>query len=127
MPGQAKSRFPQKKHKSAALSASGHSARPTAGKIGVHERTVHVWRHEPEFIKLVERYQTRMIGRAMGRLAGTATKAVNTLGRCLESQDGDTVRVRAAVAILDQLVRLRDVTELEARIVALEKKIGNRG
>jgi hypothetical protein len=115
--------FPAKKDKAAAMLASGLTVRAVASKIGVNERTVHTWRDDPEFLKLVGRYQAQMIARALGRLSGKATRAVLTLAKCLDSEDGDGVRVRAALGILDQLVRIRDATEIETRLTELEKRM----
>jgi hypothetical protein len=118
--------FPAKKHQAATFLASGHTVRATANTLGVNEKTVSVWKYDTEFIKLVESYRSTMVDRALGRLAGIAYRAVRTLAVCLESKDGDNVRVRAATAILDQLIRIRDVTELEARLTALEQRLGDR-
>ena len=115
--------FPAKQDKAAALLASGLTIRATAKKTGVTERTIHTWRDNPEFIALVVSYQSRMIARSLGKLANAASRAVTTLTDCLQSKESDAVKVRAAVAILDQLIRIREIVNVEERITQLEKRI----
>jgi hypothetical protein len=122
MKDHATSGFPAKKDRAAAFLASGLTARATAAKVRVSERTISVWRDDPEFVRLIALYQTRLISRSLGKLAGAASKAVQTLSACLESGDGDGVRVRAAVAILDQLIRVREIVNIEERLRELEKR-----
>jgi hypothetical protein len=115
--------FPPKKDKAAALLASGLTVVATSKKIGVNERTIHTWRDDPEFLKLVTTYQSKMIARSLGRLSSAASKAVQTLIECLKSSESDSVRVRAAMGILDQLVKMRELTNHEERLKELERRI----
>jgi hypothetical protein len=118
--------FPAKKDKAAALLASGLTMRAVAKKLGVNERTIHTWRADPEFLKLVTDYQSKMIARSLGRLSNAASKAVQTLIDCLKSNESDSVKVRAAMGILDQLVKMRELTNHEQRLTELERRIACR-
>jgi hypothetical protein len=75
--------------------------------------------------KLVTSYQTKMIARALGRLSGAASKAVYTLVVCLKSKESDSVRVRAALGILDQLIKMCAFDNIEERLAELERRIGS--
>jgi hypothetical protein len=112
-----------KQDRAATLLAGGTSVRDCAAAVSAGVRTVYDWLDRDEFIKLVGRYQTRMVCEALGNLAGAAVKAVQTLADCLESKESDSVKVRAALGILDQLVRIRDTTELERRLTDLEGRL----
>ena len=122
--------FPTPKQDHAAtLLASGMSVKNCAAKIDAGLRTVYDWLEQDEFRKLVGRYQAAMVDEALGKLSKTATKAVKTLVNCLDSNESDSVKVRAALGILDQLVRIRDATEIEQRLTDLEGRVpqdGNR-
>jgi hypothetical protein len=67
-----------------------------------------------------------MIGRASGILADAATEAVEVL-RALLSDDLPSIRLAASRAILDQVVRVREATEIEDRLAALEARAGEAG
>lgn len=119
--------FPAKKDRAAALLASGLTVVATAKRVGVDQRTVHTWRDDSEFVKLVAKYQAKLISQSLGKLSGAASKAVKTLVECLSSTESDSVRVRSAVAILDQLIKIREVTDLEDRLTELERRMPGYG
>ena len=102
--------------------AAGKTVRAIAQETGIGQRTIYRWIHDPAFAAIVRRYRARLVDRTLGQLARAATRAVATLEKCLGSE-ADAVKVRAAVAILEQLVRIRESTELEARLAQLEEKI----
>lgn len=81
---------------------------------------------DPGFVHTVQALRGEMIGRASGILADCATEAVETM-RTLLGDGSAMVRLGAARAILDQLVRVRDATELEERIEALEARAREAG
>jgi hypothetical protein len=115
--------FTAKQQKVAIRLASGWTMRAAATEAGITYRTVHRWRQEPEFLALIERHRGVLIDRTLNKLAGAASKAVKTLQSCLDSSESDSIRVRSALGILDQLIRIRDVTELERRMAEIERKM----
>jgi hypothetical protein len=115
---------PKQDH-AATLLASGMSVKDCAAAVGAGLRTVYDWLEKDDFNKAVGRYQARLVSETLGKLADVAVKAVQTLADCLESTESDSVKVRAALGILDQLVRIRDTTELERRLTELELKSGD--
>jgi hypothetical protein len=106
--------------------ASGWTARAAAKDVNVNEKTVARWKADPAFVELVQKRQSEIIGRTLGRLAGAAVRAVRTLEKCLASHESDNVKVRAALGILDQLICIRDTTELERRISELEATVNEQ-
>jgi hypothetical protein len=121
MKHQQKPTFSPKQKRAASLLASGLTVRATAAKIQVNVRTVHTWRYDAGFLKLVDSYQAKIIGRGLAQLAGAMTRAVGTLVACLKSDESDSVRVRAALGILDQVIRIRDSVDVERRLTEVER------
>ncbi|MBM3996308.1 MAG: hypothetical protein FJ303_19470 [Planctomycetes bacterium] len=99
--------------------AAGDSIADAAAKAGMSERTVYRRLADPAFRKRVQTLRAEMIGRALGRMADGMTLAADVL-RELLSADAESVRLGAARSILDLGLKLRDATETEDRLAALE-------
>ena len=99
--------------------ASGKSVAEAARLAGCSERSA--WRRLEDLNtrRQVRALRAAMVERAVGQLAAAMTQAVAALVESLGA-DNEAVRVRAAVAILDQAVRLRESEELERRVAELE-------
>jgi hypothetical protein len=123
MPSHTTAQLSPKQDACAALLATGKSVRDCAAEVDAGVRTVYDWLEQDKFKKQVAIYQSRLIDEALGKLAEAATKAVQTLIGCLDSTEGENVKVRAALGILDQLVRLKDLTDIERRLSALEERM----
>ena len=103
--------------------AAGMPVAEAARSAGVSERTA--WRRlaEPAVQRQIRDLRTAMLDRAVGKLADATAAAVDTLVDNLEAE-GEGVQVRAAVAILDQAVKLRESEELARRVFELEAALG---
>src|SRR5262245_21980604 len=100
--------------------ACGGTVRCVAADCHVSERTVQNWLAEADFAQRVEQLRSEMTEQAMSRLIARMTSAADVLGALL--QDGDPrIRLRASVALLEQAVRLREVTVFEERLRLLEQ------
>lgn len=119
-------RFSGKQQRTATLLAGGFTVKKTASTVGCTPTTVFAWLQQEQFVKLVAQRQAKIVSRVMGSLIRSGMAASTTLAKCLKSDDGDMVRLRAATAILDQLLRLREAVQLEERVKALEQKMGAR-
>ena len=95
--------------------------RAAARLAKVSERQLYRWLDAPAFRAELHRAEGEALGGAARRLAALAGQAVETLAGALDADVGHS-RIRAAVAILEQAQRLRELTDLEARITALEAK-----
>jgi phage terminase small subunit len=102
--------------------AGGANISEATRVTGIALSTAKRWLSDPELRSHVEAVRQRMVDEAVGRLAALAGKAIATLDTALDAES-DGVRVRAAVAILDKLLQLREHTELETRILALEESL----
>lgn len=99
--------------------AAGASVSEAAEQTGMGERTVYRRLADAEFRRAVSEARGRLFDAALGKLAGIATKAADTLERLMES-DKPSVALGAAKAALELGPRLRELTELEERLNRLE-------
>lgn len=99
--------------------AAGVSVSEAAGQTGTSERTVYRRLADADFRRAVSEARGRLFDSALGKLAGIATKAAGTLERLMES-DKPSVALGAAKAALELGPRLRELTELEDRLIRLE-------
>lgn len=112
--------YSMKQERLAALVASGASLRAAAASAKVGERTAYSWMADPQFRVHVARLRTRILDRVVGNLVRDALKARSTL-RALVERGQDPIKLRAAAKILDVVIKLRDHTEIDARLAAVEE------
>lgn len=105
-----------------AMLAAGRKVADAASAAGVSENTIMRWQRLPEFRQAVNELQADMIGAAVGRLTELQEYAVATIAQVMADKGNPpSVRLRAAVAVLDCLLRMRDSVTLEQRIQKLEQ------
>lgn len=99
--------------------ARGQTTTEAADAGGISPRTLRRWQDDPAFRREVARLRAGLLDHTVGALVDAALDAVATLHRALDAED-ESVRVRAARAILAALIQVRESADLEARIGALE-------
>jgi hypothetical protein len=99
--------------------AAGGTIREACRKAKVSESTAYRRLEDPAFRKQVQNARAEVLSRAVGKLADTASAAVDTLKKLLKAKR-ENVRLAAARSILELGAKLRDAGELEERIRALE-------
>jgi hypothetical protein len=88
----------------------------------VGARTIYRWiAEQPAFARRVGELRSQMFGEAVGVLSVLARGAVVKLGQLLESK-AEGISLQAARSILEHGPRLREATEIEARLTALEAR-----
>ena len=100
--------------------ASGTTVEAAAELAGISRATAFRRLQDPEFQRRVKQARGEMIERAAGHLAAGATEASITLRNLLAS-DSEKVRLAAAKTIIEGVLKVRDATEFEERLVTLEK------
>jgi hypothetical protein len=108
-----------KQERLALLLASGRTIKASAKEIKVGERTAYTWLADARYRALVAALRGRLLDEAVGRLADAAGKAVATLCDLLDDRSSN-VRVRAALGVLDTLLKVREHVEFEGRLARLE-------
>ena len=98
------------------------SVTQAAQAAGVTRETVSEWlNHDLEFQTALKEAESAAIQEACRRLSGAAGIALDTLVKMMiDTSVPPGVRVRSAAVVLEQLIRLREFTDLEARISQLE-------
>lgn len=105
--------------------ACGASVEQAARQCGLSPRTVYRRVAEPEFRQRVQALRGDMASRTAGTLTAAATEAVRTLLELLKgSASSSSVRLGAARAVLEIGLKVREVTDFEERLSALEQQQG---
>jgi hypothetical protein len=108
-----------KQERLALLLASGKGIKAAASEIEVGERTAHTWLDDICFRNLISDLRSRLLDAAVGRLVESTNDAVSTLVDLLSSER-ETVRLRAALGIVDSMIRLREHVDFDRRLLELE-------
>jgi hypothetical protein len=87
---------------------------------GVARSTAYLWLSEPAFKDELARQRDAVLSLALDSVKTHATRAVTELARLLDAQD-DRLRRLICNDILGRALKIRELDDLERRIVALEK------
>ncbi|MFC7382853.1 hypothetical protein [Sphaerisporangium rhizosphaerae] len=99
--------------------AGGRNVTEAARAGAVSPRTVRRWLEDDAFAVQVGAMRAELLGRTVGALIEASLEAVATLRACLNAES-EATRVRAATAILNAVVVIRESVDLEERLAALE-------
>ncbi len=92
-----------------------------AAKVGVTERTLHRWLDDPDFSEAYRAARREAVGQAISRLQQGSTHAVTVLFMLMADKSvSSSVRLRAAIAVLDFSLRAVELEDLQQRVEALE-------
>ncbi|MFZ4396960.1 MAG: hypothetical protein ACOYOU_15200 [Kiritimatiellia bacterium] len=87
---------------------------------GVSRMTAYRWLKQPVFQEELKRQRDDALSAAMVRVKAQATRAVNELTGLLSAKD-ERLRRLVCTDILDRAIKVRELEDLENRLVALEK------
>jgi hypothetical protein len=119
--GTENSQFSPKQEAAALALARGGTQEEAARSAGCGLRTLKTWVNLPGFVVRVRALRSAMTDRAVGELADGMADAARGLRKLLSAKS-ETVRLGACRAMLELTVKLREATELEERITALENR-----
>jgi len=95
-----------------------------AKDAGVGERTLHTWLGDPNFRAALKEAEAQAIELSVRMLAGAAQNAIGVIVSIMRDEyTRDALRLRAAQTVLDQMVKLKQVADLEERVAILEAVI----
>jgi hypothetical protein len=103
--------------------AQGVPVAAWARSSGVSRRTAFYWAKHPEVRKMVLSCRRRVLDRAVGRMTKQSNEAVDTIVRISKEGDTDSVRLRAARAVLSDMIAVSSYSGLEERVTELEERI----
>ncbi len=98
--------------------------REAAGQAKVPERTLYTWLSEPAFKAALYEAEGRLIDQVTRRLLKHQDAAMTTILLIMADQKYPaSVRLRAATAVVDYMLKLRDLRNVEERLTALEANL----
>lgn len=102
--------------------AAGATIKDAAQQSRVSEPTARRRLADPTFRRRVSELRAELVERAVAKLTATMTDAADCLRRLLKAR-GESIRLGAARSILELACKLRETTELEARLAELEHRV----
>ncbi len=106
--------------------ACGATKEAAARKAGVSESTVYRRLNDPGFQRELNALRWEMVQRATGMLTAATMEAAKTLLNLQDASMPPAVRLGAARATLDFGLKMRQVVELEERLMAMEALLVER-
>lgn len=90
--------------------------------VGVPERTLQNWLLDPDFVAALRQAEGAAIDESVRRLVSVSEAADATIVSIMSDKSNSPgVRLRAAGMVKDQLIGLRTLRNIEARLAALER------
>lgn len=98
------------------------SVAQAAVSVGVSRQALHRWLKEPEFTQALKEASGARFVEASRRLDALLMQAIDELEKLLRSESEQQRRLTAD-GVISHALRIRELTEIESRITALESKI----
>lgn len=94
-------------------------------KAGISREAFYGWQKNPVFMEEWTRQQNEAIEGAIHTLKASLTDAVTTLTALLKADGsmGEGTRLKASLAILESVFKVREMENIEARLDALEGRL----
>ena len=89
----------------------------------VARTTAFRWANEPDVKKAVLAYRRRVLDRAVGKMTQLSIGAVETIRRISKGGDSDTVQLKAARALLSEMIAVSKYSGLEERVTEVEEML----
>ncbi len=111
-----------KKHAAISALLTNATIEKAALAVGVSEKTLWRWLQLPEFSAAYQQARTEVLEQTISVLHKATGAAVAALVRNLKC-GAPSVEVRAALGVLDQTFKAREMLEMEARLKAVEEML----
>jgi len=96
-----------------------------AKKAGVHERTLYRWLQDEEFKNEYNKAKRQLVDQALNYMQAITGTAIRKLNEIIEADDTPpNVKVSAIKTLLDNVVKIREVEELEKEIEEIRQQLG---
>jgi hypothetical protein len=117
-------KFRRKTEEAIAALLTQPTIREAAKTAGVGEKTLWRWLQDEDFCQSYRKARRQVVQQAVTRLQQISGEAVEALrGIMVDNLKPPTSRVMAARIVLDTALKFVELEDLEARVVALEKKM----
>jgi len=114
----------QRRAIAAILSSRTYDEAMTTARIS--RQTFYNWMKQPHFKAELDRQLNELTDGAFNQLKNAAGDAVDTL-RTLLNSESENVRLRASQAIVDYVIKARELGDISARLDEIEKTIAAAG
>ena len=104
--------------------ACGATVEAAARQLSVNESTVYRRLADPAFGERLHKLRSDMVQRSAGMLTAAAMEAVRTLLDLQQKSVPGAVRLGAARAVLEIGIKMRELSDIQERIEALEQRQG---
>lgn len=112
----------------ALLDPQNRTNEAAAVAAGVGKRTLQDWlSSDSDFQAALTGAQSAMIGDATRRLTALTGAAVDALAECLGPYTNEKTAMTAAVAVLDRVLKFKELADFEQRLAALENTRESNG
>lgn len=98
----------------------GKNVKDAAEEVDISERQAHRWVREEEFLEHLREAEEKSLSTVLRRLTKSAATAIDTLERNLGVDVAAGTQVRAALGLLDQFAKFRQLHDIEDRLQRLE-------
>ena len=97
-----------------------------AKEAGVSPKTIYTWFRQPEFIEALNEATNEAIRQVSRDLVGLGIKAIKHLHEVIDDPETLTRdRIRSIALVLDNLIKYRELSDIEARLTNLEEMIND--
>ena len=103
--------------------ATGRQSKAVAADLGVNENTVMRWKRQPAFMTALHEAESALLADYSRQLLGLSQGATAAYAASLSPSAPLATRLRAADSVTRGLVSIRELAQLEARIVQLEAAV----
>jgi hypothetical protein len=102
--------------------AIGRTVAAAARDLEVDPKTAQHWARQPDFKNLVTRHRDSIINRTVGKLVRYSTKAIETMGKLLDSPN-ESVRLSAARCLMDKLIEVETHAAQSRQLSAMQEQL----
>jgi hypothetical protein len=103
--------------------AKGVRVTAWARQNDVGRSTAYNWTKEPGFRLVVQSWRREALDRAIGMMASRSTGAVKVIAGLADRAESESVRLRAARAVLSDQIPIAKFSDLESRMGQLEAHV----
>ena len=103
--------------------ACGATVEAAARQLGISERAAYRRMEKPDFKRELNQLRSEVVQRAAAMLTAAMMESVKTLLELQKPNVAPSTRLGAARSIIELGVKLREVVDLEQRILALEEQL----
>ena len=103
--------------------ACGGTVESAAQRAGLSERSVYRRLENPQFKRMLQDFRAELMKRTAGVLSAASLEAVKTLHALMDRNCSAATRLGAARSVLELNLRMRNVLEIEERLLEVEKLV----